>query len=287
MSETALYLVGTPIGNLDDLSPRGVATLAAVERVYAEDTRRTSRLFRRFSIDTPLRSLHAHNEAARAVEVVDLLAGGGSCALVTDAGAPGVSDPGARLVRAVAEAGYRVLAVPGPSAVTAAAGLSGFPVDRFLFLGFAPRKGRDRSEWLRLCATAPVAVIAFEAPGRVAALLREWDAEGLGSRACCVCRELTKLHEEVRRGTVASLADYYASQDVRGEVTVVLSPPADGSGAGPGPDPEAIAAKALELSRKGLGAREISEALQISFGLRRNEAYAAALAAGEEEGSGR
>jgi 16S rRNA (cytidine1402-2'-O)-methyltransferase len=286
MSEAALYLVGTPIGNLDDLSPRGVATLSGVERVYAEDTRRTSRMFRRFGIETPLRSLHAHNEAARSEEVVDLLAGGGACALVSDAGAPGVSDPGARLVRAVVEAGFRVFTVPGPSAVTAAAGLSGFPADAFLFLGFAPRKGRDRSEWMRLCATAPVAVIAFEAPGRLASLLRDWVAAELGSRSCCVCRELTKLHEEVRRGTVASLADYYASREVRGEVTVVLSPPVDARDRGTGPEPEAIAEKARELLREGRGTREISEALQEIFGLRRNEAYAAALAVGEEEGSG-
>lgn len=287
MSEAALYLVGTPIGNLGDLSPRGAATLAEVDRVYAEDTRRTSRLFHRFGVGTPLRSLHAHNEAARSAEVIELLAGGGSCALVTDAGAPGVSDPGSRLVRAVTEAGYRVLTVPGPSAVTAAAGLSGFPVDAFLFLGFAPRKGRERTEWLRRCAASPFTVIVFEAPGRVAGLLRAWSAAGLGSRDCCVCRELTKLHEEVRRGTVASLADYYASQEVRGELTVVLSPPAESGDAGLAPESEAVVAMAREMVRDGLGAREISEALQQRFGLRRNEAYAAALAAGDEEGSGR
>ena len=180
-----------------------------------------------------------------------------------------------------------MLTVPGPSAVTAAAGLSGFPVDAFLFLGFAPRKGKDRTEWLRRCATSPVTVIAFEAPGRVARLLRDWSAAELGNRDCCVCRELTKLHEEVRRGTVASLVDYYESHEVRGEVTLVLSPPADVRDVDDGPEPEAIAATASDLSRAGLGAREISEVLQERFGLRRNEAYAAALAAGEEEGSGR
>ncbi|MCL7990347.1 MAG: 16S rRNA (cytidine(1402)-2'-O)-methyltransferase [marine benthic group bacterium] len=287
MTESALYLVGTPIGNLDDLSPRGAATLAGVDRVYAEDTRRTSRLFRQFGIQTPLRSLHQHNEASRSVEVIELLSRGGSCALVTDAGAPGVSDPGARLVHLVGEAGHRVLTVPGPSAVTAAAGLSGFPADAFLFLGFAPRKGKDRSEWLRLCATSSVAVVAFEAPGRVARLLHDWAAADLGDRECCVCRELTKLHEEVRRGTVRSLADYYESREVRGEVTLVLAPPADDGDLERGPEPEAIAEQARSMCREGMGAREISEALQHRFGLRRNEAYSAALAAREEEGRGR
>jgi 16S rRNA (cytidine1402-2'-O)-methyltransferase len=287
MSEAALYLVGTPIGNLDDLSSRGAATLADVDRVYAEDTRRTSVLFRKFGIDTPLISLHQHNEAARSVEVIELLSRGESCALVTDAGAPGVSDPGARLVRSVSEAGFRVVTIPGPSAVTAAAGLSGFPVDAFLFLGFAPRKGRDRAEWIRLCASSSVAVIAFEAPGRVARLLRDWTAADLGARECCVCRELTKLHEEVRRGTVESLTDYYESNEIRGEVTVVLSPPPASRREDSGPGSEAIAMQARSMSREGLSARDISEALQERFGLRRNEAYAAALAAGEEEGRGR
>ena len=282
MSDPAVFLVGTPIGNLDDISPRAIDTLGAVDVVYAEDTRRTMGLFRRFGISTPLRSLHEHNEAARSEEIVERLRSGQSCALVTDAGAPGVSDPGARLVRVVAEAGFPVLAIPGPSAVTTAVGLSGLSADRFVFLGFPPRKGRERKEWLEQCTSSPDTVIAFEAPGRVSGLLSEWKAIGLGDRACCVCRELTKLHEESRRGTVSSLADYYLSSEVRGEVTLVL----EGRPAGRAPmaDPAEVRALAVSLARDGMSTREIVDRLRSDLGLPRNEAYEVAVAAGAEEG---
>jgi len=282
MTESALYLVGTPIGNLDDLSPRAAATLATVDVVIAEDTRRTARLLARNGIRTPLRSLHAHNEAARAGEVVDMIAGGGRCALVTDAGSPGVSDPGARVVSAVAAAGLAVRSVPGPSAVTAAVGLSGFDADRFLFLGFAPRKGPERRAWLDAAATQPTTVVAFEAPGRIGALLRDWVELGLGERSCCVCREITKLHEETRRGTVASLADYYSETETRGEVTVVLAAatPADAT------ERERAREVAEEMARAGSTTREIAGLLREQLGLARNEAYEVALRAstrGEQE----
>jgi 16S rRNA (cytidine1402-2'-O)-methyltransferase len=282
MREPAVFLVGTPIGNLDDLSPRAIETLGAVDAVYAEDTRRTAGLCRRFGISTPLRSLHEHNEAARAAEIVERLRLGQTCALVTDAGSPSVSDPGARLVRAVTEAGFEVLAVPGPSAVTASVGLSGLSADRFTFLGFPPRKGRERALWLEESATSTITVVAFEAPGRVAALLCDWQAAGLGDRACCVCREITKLHEESRRGTVASLADYYQSNEVRGEVTLVLEgrPDAGTSRA----DPETVRVHARRMVSQGMSAREIVERLKADFGLARNEAYEVAVAAGDEEG---
>jgi 16S rRNA (cytidine1402-2'-O)-methyltransferase len=285
MPEAALYLVGTPIGNLDDFAPRGVETLSGVAVVYAEDTRRTAVLFRRFDIGTSLRSLHSHNEASRCDEILELLAAGQACALVTDAGAPGVSDPGARLVRSVSDAGFEVRTIPGPSAVTAAAGLSGFPVDRFLFLGFPPRKGRERAQWLGQCAGSKETVIVFEAPGRLASLLDDWVTRGLGDRACCVCRELTKLHEEVRRGTVAALAEYYGREQVRGEVTLVLEAALDSEAERP--DFEAARHRAAALFRDGHGARAVSAALREEFGLSRNDAYAVALAAGGEEGEGR
>lgn len=273
--EAALYLVGTPIGNLDDLSPRAIATLAAVDLVYAEDTRRTSRLFRRHEIRTPLRSLHAHNEAARCGEIVGHLRSGGSCALVTDAGSPGVSDPGARIVRAVADAGLRVLSVPGPSAVTAAAGLSGFDVDRFLFLGFPPRKGPERRDWLARSVSQQTTVIAFEAPGRLAALLRDWVELDAGDRFCCVCREITKLHEETRRGTTAALADYYSGVETKGEVTLVLAAATPVAAAGG----ERAREVAEEMARTGRTTTEIAAHLRAELGLSRNEAYQIALGA--------
>ncbi len=280
MTEPALYLVGTPIGNLDDLSPRAATTLEEVDVVFAEDTRRTARLLARTGIRTPLRSLHAHNEAARAGEVVDLIAAGSRCALVTDAGSPGVSDPGARVVRAVADAGLPVRAVPGPSAVTAAVGLSGFDADRFLFLGFAPRKGPERRAWLEAGAAQPTTVVAFEAPTRIGALLRDWVELGIGERPCCVCREITKLHEETRRGTVASLADYYSETGTRGEITVVLA------AASPerGPERERAREVAETMARKGSTTREIAARLREGLGLARNEAYEVALRAAARTG---
>ncbi|MGW8282401.1 MAG: 16S rRNA (cytidine(1402)-2'-O)-methyltransferase, partial [Gemmatimonadota bacterium] len=187
-----------------------------------------------------------------------------------------------RLVRAVYDSGFRVLAVPGPSAVTASGGLSGLGADRVTFLGFPPRKGSDRSGWLEQCVSSPITIVAFEAPGRVATLLADWNELGLGDRVCCVCREITKLYEESRRGTVAALADYYRSNEIRGEVTLVLQGAPD---AGPSPvDPAAVGAEAVRLSRSGLSTRQIVDRLRSDFGLTRNEAYDVAVAAGEEDG---
>ncbi len=280
MTEAALYVVGTPIGNLGDLSSRAVETLGQVARIYAEDTRRTRTLLRQFDIATALRSLHAHNEEARSGEVVELIRTGHGCAVVTDAGSPGISDPGARLVRRVAEAGLPVRAVPGASAVTAAAGVSGIETDRFLFLGFPPRKGRERTEWLAASRSSRETVIAFEAPSRLQTLLTDWSAAGLGGRRCSISRELTKLHEETRRGTVSSLAAYYEVNPVRGEITIVLE------GAGERPraavDPEEVVREARRLSLEGLSSREIVETLRAMFELSRNEAYRIALRVGEE-----
>jgi 16S rRNA (cytidine1402-2'-O)-methyltransferase len=158
-----------------------------------------------------------------------------------------------------------------------------------MFLGFPPRKGRERADWLEQCAASPVTVVAFEAPARVASLLADWSARGLGERACCVCRELTKLHEEVRRGTVRSLADYYDREAPRGEVTLVLE--AATGEVGKGTDLEAAESRASALLDDGHTAREVTVILRQEFGLSRNEAYAVALAAGdaagEEEGAGR
>jgi 16S rRNA (cytidine1402-2'-O)-methyltransferase len=151
-----------------------------------------------------------------------------------------------------------------------------------MFLGFPPRKGRERAKWLEQSALSPITIVAFEAPGRVSTLLSDWEAAGLGDRACCVCREITKLHEEARRGTVASLVDYYQSNEVRGEVTLVLEgrPDAGVSSA----DPAAVRAQALALVTDGLSTREIVDRLRADFGLARNEAYEIAVAAGDEEG---
>lgn len=297
-----LYLVATPIGNLSDMSPRALEVLGRVPVAYAEDTRRTLKLIRHFDLDTRLLSLHQHNERERIDEALAALEAGGDLALVTDAGTPSVSDPGAVLVRAAADAGHPVVAIPGPSAVLAALAVSGFGADEFAFFGFPPRKGKDRREWLLRCARTPMTLVLFESPKRLGRLLADLAETGLEATPACVCRELTKVHETVRRGTVATLADYYGEADVRGEVTLVLDGASMAKGRGtpggvaePGAmpsddpaEPEASArAAALAAARAGASTPEIVDALRADFGLARNAAYEIALEVGQgaEEGN--
>lgn len=281
--ESGLYVVGTPIGNLDDITARALATLREAEIVYAEDTRRTGRLLAALGARTPLRSLHAHNEAERTTEILERLGRGERCALVSDAGTPGVSDPGRRVTAAVQEAGLRVIPVPGPSAVLAALSVSGLSADRFAFLGFPPRRGRARKEWLSAVARSPVTVVAFESPRRLGRLLRDLAAAGLGGRTAVVAREMTKLHEEIRRGTVEELFEPFSAGEVRGEVTLVVE-----GRPGPGDEGEGsraqAAAAARRLARAGHSTREIAEHLQQEFGVPRNEAYEVGLRAAEGSG---
>ena len=216
-----LYLVGTPIGNLGDLSDRARETLAAVTVVAAEDTRRTGRLLRSLDIRTPLVSMFEGNEDERAAELVERLDAGDDVAVVTDGGMPSVSDPGYRVVRRAVERGIEVRAVPGPSAAIAALVLSGLPTDRFAFEGFLPRRPGDRGRRLHVLRHDPRTVVFFESPRRVRALLREIGA-ALGDRRVAVCREMTKLHEEVIRGTVAEVLTTIGERGLKGEVTVVV-----------------------------------------------------------------
>jgi len=267
-----LYVVGTPIGNLADLSTRAVDILIAVDRILAEDTRRSGILLRDRSIHTPVVSLHAHNEAERTQAALGWLDEGDDLALVSDAGTPVVSDPGRRLVEAVWEAGHRVVPVPGPSAVTAALAVSGFPADRFTFLGFVPRKGRERSALLDRIAGAEETVVLFESPERLGRLLEQLASRCEGARSVAVARELTKLHEEVFRGTLTEAARYYRT-GARGEVTVVVEPtgaPPPGSAE---VDREAgrLLARALlaDGGRPSRVAREVAKRL----GIPRNAAY--------------
>lgn len=217
-----LVLVGTPIGNLADLSPRAAEALRGADLVLAEDTRRTGRLLQHIEAETPQRSYHEHNERERLGEVLDRLREGATVALVTDAGMPGVSDPGYRLVAACAEVNLEVSVVPGPSAVLHALVVSGLPTDRFAFEGFLPRKGSARSERLRELAADPRTSVLFLSPHRADDDLRDL-AEHLGAdRPAALCRELTKLHEEVVRATLGELADSTAAEAPRGEVTLVV-----------------------------------------------------------------
>jgi 16S rRNA (cytidine1402-2'-O)-methyltransferase len=222
----SLVLVATPIGNLGDLSPRAVAELRAADVIAAEDTRRTRTLLTHAGIPAAgrLRAVHAHNEHVEGERIVALVRDGSRVVYVSDAGTPGVSDPGERLVRACVEAGLTVEVVPGPSAVLAALVVSGLPTTPFVFEGFLARKGGARTDRIVAMRSTPATTVLFEAPLRVAATLAELrDALGAGRRAV-VARELTKLHEEVRRGTLAELADAVAANPTRGEYVIVIGP---------------------------------------------------------------
>ena len=207
-----LYVVATPIGNLEDVTLRALRVLREVELVLAEDTRRTRTLLTRHDVAKRPRSLHAHNEAQRSREVLEVLASGSSVALVSDAGTPLVSDPGERLVAAAIEAGHAVVPVPGPSAVLSALVASGLPAAPFLFLGFLPRRSGEREALLARIRDRTETIVLFESPRRLAATLRRL-ADALGDRPACVARELTKLHEEVARGSLQELAERFRGGD--------------------------------------------------------------------------
>ncbi len=273
-----LYIVGTPIGNLEDLTRRAVRVLGQVSRVAAEDTRVTRKLLSHLSIHVPLVSYHSRNWRSRLPSILDTLTSG-DVALVTDAGMPVVSDPGSELVAAARAARHRVEVVPGPSAVTAALAVSGLPGDCFLFLGFLPRRGKSRTSTLQSVAalTAPFApltapIIIFEAPHRLRATLQDL-LTVLGDRDLAVCRELTKLHEEVFRGSVSQALDYFA--EPRGEFVLLLA------GADPpsGPDVpsqshlEAASAELAKLKQSGARARAAVAQVAADYDLPRKTVY--------------
>lgn len=230
-----LYVVATPIGNLGDITLRALEVLKSVAVVAAEDTRLTLRLWARHGITTHLVSYHAQSAPAREAELLARLAGGDDVAIVTDAGTPLVSDPGEGLVGAWAAAGGTIMPIPGPSAVLAALVASGIPAPRWAFEGFLPRKGAERRERLARIASDERATVLFEAPGRTAATVKDLAAACGPDRAAAVCRELTKRHEEIRRGPLGELAAALAEEATRGEVTIVVGgAPAGGRRAGDG-----------------------------------------------------
>ena len=264
-----LYVVSTPIGNMGDFSFRAVETLRQVAAVLAEDTRHTVNLLNRYEIRTPLVAYHEHNEAKTTPALVDRLRSGESFALVSDAGTPLLSDPGARLVRAAVEAGVPVSPVPGPSAMLAALVACGLDVDRFTFIGFLPRKGSERRTTVSEVVALRHAAVLYEAPSRVADTLAELAQAGGGDRAAVVARELTKQFEELRRGTVTELAAYYENAAPRGEVVIVI----DGGTAPVAASQEQLRARAAELRAAGASARDLAAALSAELGAPRNLAY--------------
>lgn len=270
-----VVLVGTPIGNLGDLSARAAAALAGATVVYCEDTRRTRALMAHAGITgVPLRSMHAHNERARAAEAVAAALAGSTVAVATDAGMPGVSDPGEQVVAAAVEAGVAVTVVPGPSAPVTALVVSGLPSDRFCFEGFLPRSGADRRARLEAIAGADRTTVCFEAPGRAAATLRDLlDACG-PDRPVAVARELTKLHEEVWRGVLAGAVAWAEAGEVRGEVVLVV-------GAAPRRavevDDDAIRAAVADRRASGERTRGAVDAVAAELGVSRRRVYAIAV----------
>ncbi|GAB4223066.1 MAG: hypothetical protein Kow0062_22320 [Acidobacteriota bacterium] len=232
-----LWVVATPIGNLDDLAPRAVEVLREADLVLAEDTRRTRGLLARCGIDRPLVSHHRFNEAAGVSGLIERLLAGETIALVSDGGTPLVSDPGRRLVEAAHAAGIRVSPVPGPSAVTAALSVAGLPAERFVFAGFLPPRRAARRRALEELATVPMTLVFLEAPHRLAASLADMARVLGGDRAAVLCRELTKLHEEVVRAPLGELAGRLASRDrIRGEIVLVVGGAAPGTARPAGPD---------------------------------------------------
>jgi 16S rRNA (cytidine1402-2'-O)-methyltransferase len=229
-AESGLYLVATPIGNLGDITLRALEVLASVDIIACEDTRVTRKLMDRYGIETRLTPYHEHNATEARPRLLARLADGQAIALVSDAGTPLISDPGYKLVRAACEAGHTVTALPGPSSVLAALSVAGLPTDRFFFEGFLPAKQAARQKRVAELASIPATLVLFESGSRLAAALTDL-AAAFGKRAAAACRELTKLHEEVRRGDLETLArDYAAGAESRGEFVVVVAPPADDGG---------------------------------------------------------
>lgn len=264
-----LFIVSTPIGNMGDFSFRAVETLRDVSAVLAEDTRHTVHLLERYGIATPLVPYHEHNEAKATPGLVARLLGGESLALVSDAGTPLLSDPGARLVRAAVEAGIRVSPVPGASALLSALVASGLDAERFTFFGFLARRGRERGATIEEIVRLRHSAVLYEAPSRVGDTLAELAAAGAAERPAVVARELTKQFEELRRGTLAQLAAYYDDAPPRGEVVIVVA----GATAPEGASEEQLRARAAELRADGRSARDVATALVSELGASRNVAY--------------
>jgi 16S rRNA (cytidine1402-2'-O)-methyltransferase len=272
-----IVLAGTPIGNIGDASPRLVELLQSADVVAAEDTRRLHKLLQALGISTSGRiiSYHEHNEDTRTAELLELVRGGATLVMVTDAGMPAVSDPGFRLVEAAVRERLLVTAVPGPSAVLTALALSGLPTDRFTFEGFLPRKAGERSARLAELAAERRTMVFFEAPHRLEAMLRALDAGFGPDRRAAVCRELTKLHEEVLRGPVRELLQWAEDNEVRGEIAVVVAGAAEAA-----PErPEDHVTAVNDLVAQGSRVKDAVAAVAADARVSKRELYAAVLAA--------
>ncbi|MDT3685093.1 MAG: 16S rRNA (cytidine(1402)-2'-O)-methyltransferase [Pseudorhodoplanes sp.] len=272
-----LYLVATPIGNLRDITLRALEILAGADVIACEDTRVTRKLLEHYGISTPMLAYHEHNAAAARPKLLAKLGAGESIALVSDAGTPLISDPGYKLVRAAQDAGHAVTASPGASATLTALNVAGLPTDRFFFEGFLPPKAGQRRTRIAALARIPATLVLFETGPRLAATLADLK-DGLGPREAAICRELTKLHEEVRRGDLAALAaDYAEAAEPRGEIVIVVAPPPEEEK----PDAQQVDA----LIRTALTRASMKDAVgevAMATGLPRREVYQRALELAKE-----
>ena len=269
-----LYIVGTPIGNLGDISPRAVETLEKADFVAAEDTRVTLKLLTHLGLQRPLVSYYEHNKAESGAAILRRLLAGESCALVTDAGMPAISDPGEDLVRLCAENGVPVLVVPGPSAVISALALSGLPTGRFTFEGFLSVNKSARFEHLDSLRRETRTMVFYEAPHKLVGTLRDM-LEVLGDRPVALCRELTKIHEETVRTTLAQAAAYYAENAPRGEYVLVVAGAAEPSE--PAVPLEDAVAMALDLRASGMSLKDAAKRASQRTGVPKNAIYDAAV----------
>ena len=276
-----LHLVATPIGNLRDITLRALETLAAADVIACEDSRVTRKLLDHYGIAAPLTPYHEHNAAAARPKLLALMAAGEAIALVSDAGTPLISDPGFKLVRAACEAGLAVNAVPGASAALTALAVAGLPTDRFFFAGFLPPKDGQRRSRIAELATIPATLILYESGPRIGRTLAAL-ADGLGTRPAAVCRELTKLHEEVRRGDLAALAQAYENgAEIRGEFTVVVAPPAADASQPDAGEVDALLRRALQHA----SVKDAVSDVAAATGRPRREIYQRALALSEDDGT--
>lgn len=267
-----LYIVATPIGNLEDITLRALRVLKEVDVVAAEDTRHTQILLSHYDIHTPLTSYHEHNEKTKSQELVKRLAQGQNIALVSDAGTPAISDPGFRLVVQAIRAGVRIIPIPGASALIAVLTASGLPTDRFVFEAFLPAKKRQRRERLQTLRDETRTLIFYEAPHRLKDALDDIH-ELLGNREAVLAREVSKVHEEFLRGPVSELVRALGSGEIRGEVTLIIS----GSSGAPRVNEDRLQAEIGELKGRGLRVKEIAEVLGEKFGYPKKEIYRLAL----------
>lgn len=267
-----LYVVATPIGNLEDISERARRVLGEAELVLAEDTRRVTKLLRSLGLSSPVESYHGDTAPQKRARIVRRLAEGATMALASDAGTPVVADPGASLVVEAAEAGARIVPVPGPSAVTAALSVSGLRGDRFEFAGYAPRRPSERRELLAALLASPVTSIYYETPHRLRESLDDLVAIGGPGLRLVICRELTKLHEEILRTTAAEAVAHFTANEPLGEF-VLLLPPGEGEERPAGPSDEQIRAAAQRLLRMGASTRDAADLLSELTGRAKNEMY--------------